>query len=351
MSNTTGARRHRRSLVDISKPPGIPIRRANVQEAEREPRSSVRISVNDGPKRTFTRLLLRIKSCIQKFLRIVKAGVFLPSIPFSFVKEASYSISLPLSLRLTPHHLLWRPRLGYQSIIVRVGDETDRTDFSVHEDLICGRSRFFANAMRHDWKEAEDRVVPLPDDLPSTFAVYRTWLYSGLLASRGFSTAEEWGVLCSAYILGEKLQDSEFKDTVVDAMIEKINEEPAFEFNPEMVVEIYENTPPQSHARRLLVDLYTFAGKPSWLSKEKREFLHEDFLYALSVQFMKYKDRSMGILAPYHHQSTCAYHEHGGKLQGPCYKTKKFPWKSAGDESPRWTAVDGVHSDVESEIL
>jgi hypothetical protein len=243
------------------------------------------------------------------------------------------------------------PRLGYPSIIVRVGDEPERTDFSVHEDLICSRSRFFANAMRHDWKESEDRIVPLPDDLPSTFAIYRTWLYSGLLTSRGFSTTEEWGVLCSAYILGEKLQDSEFKDTVIDAMIEKINEEPMFEFNPEMVVEIYENTPPQSHARRLLVDLYTFAGKSSWLSKEKREFLHEDFLYALLVQFMKSKEKPVGIIAPYHHQSTCAYHEHGGKLQGPCYKTKKFPWKSTGDESPRWTAVDGPHSDVDSDTL
>ncbi|OCK76077.1 hypothetical protein K432DRAFT_408480 [Lepidopterella palustris CBS 459.81] len=238
------------------------------------------------------------------------------------------------------------PKLGHLSLIVRVGPPTSSIDYTVHEDLICSRSRFFANAMRHDWKESSERLVPLPDDHPSTFAVYRTWLYSGLLATRGFSSLEEWEILCAAYILGEKLQDSEFKDTVIDAMIEKINDEPALDFPPETVVEIYENTPPSSHARRLLVDLYSFAGKATWLSKEKREFLHEDFLYALSVQFMKSKEKPVGILAPYQQQNTCAYHEHAARQ---CYKTKKFPWKSAGDESPRWTAVDVTLDDVDSD--
>ncbi|KAF2801691.1 uncharacterized protein BDZ99DRAFT_528162 [Mytilinidion resinicola] len=282
------------------------------------------------------------------------------------------------------------PPLGLLSIIVRVGSPP--TDFSVHESLVCSRSPFFANAMNGAWAEAESRVVPLPDDAPSTFALYRTWLYTGLLACKSSSDSDEWELLACAYVLGEKLQDSDFKDTVIDAMVEKFNKhhpttakprvapaptpgpyrigqvpppppssEPTsattasegssaaetidaealeleemefFKRNPAVLIYIYENTPPSAPVRRLLVDHYRAAGKPDWISAEKRELLPDDFLYALSFQFMTLKVREeegqrRPASAPYQWEDgTCSYHEHGGKM---CYKRRKHPWVALKD--------------------
>ncbi|KAF2496919.1 hypothetical protein BU16DRAFT_507616 [Lophium mytilinum] len=245
------------------------------------------------------------------------------------------------------------PPLGLLSITVRVGSPP--TDFSVHETLVCSRSPFFANAMNGAWAEAESRIVPLPDDAPSTFALYRTWLYTGLLASKSDSSSDEWELLACAYVLGEKLQDSDFKDTVIDAMIEnpstttadgpsspettdaeatELEEMEFFKRNPAVLIYIYENTPPSAPVRRLLVDHYRAAGKPDWISAEKRELLPDDFLYALSFQFMTLKAREeegqrRPAWAPYQwDDGTCVYHEHGGKM---CYKRRKHPWVALGD--------------------
>jgi hypothetical protein len=258
-------------------------------------------------------------------------------------------------------------------------------DFSVHEQLICTHSPFFANALNGSWAEADSRVVPLPDDAPPTFAVYRTWLYTGLLACTNGSDSDEWELLACAYVLGEKLQDSDFKDTVIDAMVEKFNkyhpmvavdrsldipvsvnrgelrdaylnptwsttgpvpqivhdanaptaaalvelaEKEYFKRNPAVLIHIYENTPPNAPVRRLLVDHYCASGKSDWIGAEKRDLLPEDFLYALSFQFMTIKEKEEGgdksrKLAPYQCESSCNYHEHGEKM---CYRFRKFPW-------------------------
>jgi len=258
------------------------------------------------------------------------------------------------------------PPLGLASITIRVGSAPSTVDFSVHEQLICTHSPFFANALNGSWAEAHSRVVPLPDDAPSTFAVYRTWLYTGLLACTNGSDSDEWELLACAYVLGERLQDSDFKDTVIDAMIEKFNkyhpnvavdrlldipvsvnrgelrdaneptaaaladlaEKEYFKRNPTVLIYIYENTPPNAPVRRLLVDHYRASGKSDWIGVEKRDLLPDDFLYALSFQFMTIKDKEeggdkSGKWAPYQCESSCSYHEHGERM---CYRYRKFPW-------------------------
>lgn len=51
--------------------------------------------------------------------------------------------------------------------------------FTVYESLITSNSAFFANALGHDWKEAQERVVPLPENEPEVFRLYLTYLYVG----------------------------------------------------------------------------------------------------------------------------------------------------------------------------
>ena len=51
--------------------------------------------------------------------------------------------------------------------------------FTVYESLISSNSAFFANALGRDWKEARERVVPLPENEPEVFRLYLTYLYVG----------------------------------------------------------------------------------------------------------------------------------------------------------------------------
>lgn len=64
-----------------------------------------------------------------------------------------------------------------QGICVRVGQQPQHKDFTVHEDLICSRSEFFKNAMNGSWRESDERMIPLPEDEPGTFALYLSLLY------------------------------------------------------------------------------------------------------------------------------------------------------------------------------
>ena len=58
-----------------------------------------------------------------------------------------------------------------------VGAEPFIKEFSVHESLICSRSKFFQKAMNGKWKESEDRQVILAEDEPSVFLTYLDILY------------------------------------------------------------------------------------------------------------------------------------------------------------------------------
>jgi hypothetical protein len=62
-------------------------------------------------------------------------------------------------------------------IRVDVGTGPAMKQFIVYESLITSNSAFFASALGHDWKEAHERVVPLPENEPEVFRLYLTYLY------------------------------------------------------------------------------------------------------------------------------------------------------------------------------
>ncbi|KAK4910629.1 hypothetical protein LTR66_017420 [Elasticomyces elasticus] len=169
---------------------------------------------------------------------------------------------------------------------VLVGSEQQA--FSVHKALICGHSLFFDTALNGPWAETSKHTVELPEDEPKIFSLYLHWLYYGnipVLADRThlkemsgdeLDTAEdeivnnEYTQLFKACVLAEKYFDAEFHDTVINAVLEKIN-------TPEEVSE--NRRPPGSlpvtwlfnHAHilspicRLVVDDYAKEGSSDWL--------------------------------------------------------------------------------------
>lgn len=207
---------------------------------------------------------------------------------------------------------------GTKIVTIRVGKESASQDFMVHENLMVARSPFVRTALNNDWKEAKSRVIPMPEDQPETFSTYQQWLYSGKLFSRHdegtIEDAAEYELLVKAYILGEKLMDSRFQDTILDCIVQKLRKTSTFDIGLSNLV--YENTPSNSPLRRLWCDVYAWSGSPSWLDESKlSECVHAEFLMDLSRLQMSFWGGERPKQIPYA-GNTCDYHHH---RDGVCY--------------------------------
>ena len=79
--------------------------------------------------------------------------------------------------------------IGSTGIEVRVGKGDNQNKFIVHKDLVISRSRFFFNALRGNWKEAEENAITFPEDDPAVFGLYVQLLYLETLPMDNFSLA------------------------------------------------------------------------------------------------------------------------------------------------------------------
>ncbi|KAF2660739.1 hypothetical protein K491DRAFT_573800, partial [Lophiostoma macrostomum CBS 122681] len=152
-----------------------------------------------------------------------------------------------------------------------VGDAQQQEEFIVHEHIITTRSKFFEAALKDAWKEAEERVIKLPEDDPEVVLQYVRLLYgqnmsfkvapdskfASTVQAAFFSKSE---LLCKLYVFGEKMQDLRLKNTAMEAMhatwtpkqSDGSIQTPGFS----SVGVIYEGTPGPCPPRRLLVQLY-----------------------------------------------------------------------------------------------
>ena len=201
---------------------------------------------------------------------------------------------------------------GLGVITFHAGKEGETQDCVVKETLIRIRSPFVAMASRNDWKESRERKINLADDDPSAFQLYEQWVYTGHIFTDGgldpTRSADEYKALVSAYILGEKLMDADFKDIVIDCIIHKLRKSGSFDI--QLTSTFYENTPQGSTLRRLWVDIYGWAGNASWVDEKiVREFIHPEFSPELNRLVMSFVNGYRPAMAPYM-INTCAYHEH-----------------------------------------
>ena len=106
-------------------------------------------------------------------------------------------------------------------------------EYKVHETLLSKRSEFFASASKEEWKEGQERRVPLPDDTPSVVDLYVQWIYTGGIVSpdrpieddgerEECKNGRHFDLLIGGFVFGEKVRDGEFKDAVLDALIHTV---------------------------------------------------------------------------------------------------------------------------------
>ncbi|KAK5175871.1 uncharacterized protein LTR77_001011 [Saxophila tyrrhenica] len=161
-------------------------------------------------------------------------------------------------------------------------------------------------------KEARERAITLPDDLPETVELYQHFVYRGDIAPNSFGDgpkdSSEYQLLARAYILGERFFDAPFKDAIIDSIIHKLRTSGVFDTR--LTNLIYANVPVGSQLKRLLVDIYTFAGSREWLNEEAvGEEINSEFVLELSKRQMDIA-KLLGPKVPMYVSNTCGYHEY-----------------------------------------
>lgn len=156
--------------------------------------------------------------------------------------------------------------------------------FVIHEGVLTTRSKFFKNAMQKGWKEAEDKIVKLPEDDPTAFELYEQLVYAGHVPGLDDTIMEtrwdmlidvckaprvcedEYVALCQLYVLAEKLQDLQAKNSTTKALLSRFRcEYDAVNDNAclpcaHAINIMYRNTPTMCPGREVLVDLYVWYG-------------------------------------------------------------------------------------------
>lgn len=113
-------------------------------------------------------------------------------------------------------------------ITVHVGLDTERQFFRAHKSLVSDHSAFFEAAMKQGWKESAEGIVRLPVHSPAAFRMFLAFLYTGHVHSIFTSDSpsdgdnQEWNYLEEAWLLGEHLMSTSFKDAIVDTIVLKL---------------------------------------------------------------------------------------------------------------------------------
>jgi hypothetical protein len=187
---------------------------------------------------------------------------------------------------------------SYNGIVgIDVGAGDKRTIFRVHMALLTARSDFFKKALNGKWMEAEEKIVRLPEDDPTVYATYVHHLYTGELVVQPDEQkpvkellSEQHHMLCSVYVLAEKILDIETKNAVFHAMLEmrytKQSNGKICGSSCDGVNVIYKGTVVGSPARRLMVDLYSYRVKGDWIGQRpfSKEFLRDLLIRTLDTR-------------------------------------------------------------------
>lgn len=199
-------------------------------------------------------------------------------------------------------------RLTGPTISVVVGKEQETEEFGVHEALIRSSSPFFEKALTGPWTEASQRLVKLPEDKPKAFSLYINWLYYRKIPAYSEISTTDYDNLFDAYILAEKLLDTQFHNAVINAVVERSQNTVtcvAPKFPASLAIHhAFNNTESSAPIRRLLVDMYANNGSGAWL---RDPYSPQDFpqsfllMLASSVMDQRTVPRDKLVCTHYHH--------------------------------------------------
>jgi hypothetical protein len=216
-------------------------------------------------------------------------------------------------------------------VLLGDGPKATRETKIFHRNLLMSVSGFFATGLTSSFKEAETGVFELEEEDSATFSVFEQWVYKDRLfikkvitssPSSSSSDAEddhqEWECLPRLYTLGERLDAPKFKDAVISAIIEKVDESKVIPDN--WATYVYQNTVSACALRRLIVDFHVFAHQGKLLKKGACPDAEEIEFEFLQDAMAKMSDAGRSVFgvdaAEMPWSDACVYHEHG---EGVCH--------------------------------
>lgn len=216
-------------------------------------------------------------------------------------------------------------------VLLGDGPKADRETKVFHRNLLMSVSGFFAIGLTSSFKEASTGVFELEEEDSATFSVFEQWVYRNRLFIKKPSIAspssassdseddqQEWECLPRLYMLGERLDAPKFKDAVVSAIIEKVNESKVVPDN--WAAYVYQNTVSACALRRLIVDFHVFAHRGKLLKKGACPDAEEpemQFMQDVLARMAEVGHKVFAVdTAEMPWSDACVYHEHG---EGICH--------------------------------
>lgn len=197
-----------------------------------------------------------------------------------------------------------------------------------HKNLLIRHSKFFSAALNGNWAESKDRKMSLPEGNPESFAILVQFLYSGRIYSArdgdittnkdGKVSDKEWTRLVEAWIMGQSLLSTTFRDAVADAMVTRINE---CDHCPTMLHTIvYKTGREDSAMRKLLVDVAVWQWPDAVFQSKPLEAGSEGFWRDIAIALSKIRCSGRQGVDPLKDPGF-RYHDHVAEKDKPCYKT------------------------------
>ncbi|KAF2479151.1 hypothetical protein BDY17DRAFT_327937 [Neohortaea acidophila] len=209
------------------------------------------------------------------------------------------------------------------TITVTVGAASEQRTFYIHSGLACNHSKAIVKLYHKPGDEG--RIIRLGEDDPEAFEMFARFLYSGKVHSRmegdiDSDQAEvydnEWPRLTLGWRLGDRLQSPSFKDAVVDAVCEKMQNDRRYPVS--LYQDIYPHTSAGAPLRRLIVDIAVWKWHAHNFRATEFHGSWNDFFRDLAVRQFEIGKEGRKDPAPFS-TPNCIYHEHGDDY--PCYRT------------------------------
>jgi len=147
-------------------------------------------------------------------------------------------------------------------IVILVGPEEQ--PFTLHQDLVCAKSKFFQAACSKRWIEGQEKLVRLPKVEGRVFQHYWKWVYSDSFPVGDDETEEKRGIRhlwIDLYLLGDSLDDIQLRNQTMEELYEGMDDETDLPDSC-FIAKAWSSTPPSSLMRKLLVDhIVTYLSK------------------------------------------------------------------------------------------
>jgi hypothetical protein len=217
-------------------------------------------------------------------------------------------------------------------IEVCVGSGDDAEMFIVRKNLATRYSDVIKKAFAGGWKEAKENVISFPEESPEAFQVFMTFLDTGVIhlnhfksndltitqeAEHDHAIDEQWNQITQAWLLGEHLFCSSFKDALIDKMLHTL--QTTAEIPKTMFPKIIAGSVARSGMRDLLVDIAAYHLFAADLEAQPDNDASCAAYWKQVAIAYRHRITNPSLSAPYDQVDVeCRYHDHGENK--PCYK-------------------------------